>query len=131
MAKPTATRGVIEEVHSDPVDIETMRETVNRLLDPDAVPGVLPYSGAQLLTLTETVRGHVELLAPEVEEMARKLDATSVARFTALQSVWEARSRLEAVPSSRFGGELGYARRLTRALNALCDHWENLNGITA
>src|SRR5207253_1655496 len=99
----------------------------NRLLDPDAVPEALPPSEAELETLTATVRGHIEVLAPEVEAAARKLKPGSIAKFTLLECVWEARSRLEAKPSHRFGGPAGYARRLARALNALCDHYERLN----
>lgn len=101
-----------------------MRETVSRLLDPDAVPEALPPAAGELETLTATLRGHVELLAPEVEAAARTLKPGSIARYTVLGCVWEARSRLEAEPNPRFGGALGYARRLARALNALCDHYE-------
>lgn len=111
-----------------PLDIELMRETVNRLLDPDAVPEALPLSREDLETLTATVRGHIQLLAPEVEAAARKLKAGSIHRYTVLSSVWEAESRLEAEPSPRYGGPAYHARRLARALNALCDHYENLGG---
>jgi hypothetical protein len=104
-----------------------MRETVNRLLDPEAVPGALPPRDAELETLTATVRGHIELLAPEVETAAERLTGV-ITRHGVLACVWEARSRLEAKPTPRFGGPAGYARRLARALNALCDHYEALNG---
>ncbi|WP_030858216.1 DUF6415 family natural product biosynthesis protein [Streptomyces sp. NRRL S-37] len=110
-----------------PVDIATMRETVNRLLDPDAVPEALPPTGDELQALTALVRGHLALLVPEVEAAARTLEENSVHRYTVLGCVWEARSRLETQPSPRFGGAPGYARRLARALNALCDHYEALN----
>ena len=109
-------------------DIETMRATVGRLLDPDAVPEALPPAADELETLTLQLRGHVQLLAPEVEQAARKLKEGSIPRYTLLGCVWEARSRLEAQPSPRYGGALGYARRLARALNALCDHYEKLGG---
>ncbi|MGW4021609.1 DUF6415 family natural product biosynthesis protein [Streptomyces sp. NPDC005009] len=123
----TATR---PNTRTTPVDTATMRDTVNRLLDPDAVSEALPPTGDELQTLTETVRGHIELLAPEVEAAARKLKPGSIHRYTVLGCVWEARSRLEAQPSPRFGGAPGYARRLARALNALCDHYETLTGAT-
>jgi hypothetical protein len=113
---------------TQPVDVATMRETVNRLLDPDAVPEALPPVGAELETLTATVRGHLQLLTPEVEAAARTLKAGSTERSIVLGCVWEARSRLEAAPSSRTGGPVAYARRLARALNALCDHHESLCG---
>jgi hypothetical protein len=110
-----------------PPDITTMRETVNRLLDPDAVPEALPPAGAELETLTATVRGHLEVLAPEVEAAARRIKDSS-RRYAILECVWEARSRLEVQPNSRTGGLIGHARRLARVLNALCDHYEQLSG---
>lgn len=109
-----------------PVDLATMRDTVTRLLDPDAVPEALPPTGDELRMLTETVRGHIEELVPAVEAEARKLKPGSIHRYTVLGCVWEARSRLEAQPSPRFGGAPGYACRLARALTALCDHHETL-----
>lgn len=114
------------DTQTTPVDLVTMREVVNRLLDPDAVPEALPPTGDELQTLTTLVRGHLSLLVPEVEAAARKLKPGSVHRYTVLGCVWEARSRLETQPSPRFGGAPGYARRLARALNALCDHHETL-----
>jgi hypothetical protein len=120
---PTAS----ERRQTDPPDITTMRETVNRLLDPDAVPEALPPAGAELETLTATVRGHLEVLAPEVEAAARRIKAGSL-RYAILGCVWEARSRLEVQPNSRTGGPIGHARRLARVLNALCDHYEQLTG---
>ncbi|MFC8367084.1 DUF6415 family natural product biosynthesis protein [Streptomyces sp. NPDC057239] len=118
------------DTQTTPVDLVTMREVVNRLLDPDAVPEALPPTGGELQTLTETVRGHLTLLVPEVEAAARKLKSDSVHRSTVLGCVWEACSRLETQPSPRFGGAPGYARRLARTLNALCNHYETLNGTT-
>jgi hypothetical protein len=111
-----------------PVDVATMRETVDRLLHPDAMPEALPPTGAELETLTATARGHIHIIAPEVEALARRLKAGSTRRYSVLACVWEARSRAEAEPSSRTGGPAAHARRLARALNALCDHHENLGG---
>lgn len=109
-----------------PPDIDTMRATVNRLLDPDAAPDALPPALDELDTLTALLRSQLELLTPEVEERARRLGRDSIPRFCALACVGEARARLRAEPSPRYGGPPGYARRLARALNALCDHWERL-----
>ncbi|MEU2900641.1 DUF6415 family natural product biosynthesis protein [Streptomyces sp. NPDC001273] len=111
-----------------PVDIVTMRETVSRLLDTDAMPETLPPADDELADLIATVRGHIEVLAPEVEAAGRNLTPGSTRRYTTLGCVWEARSRLEGQPSPRFGGAPGYARRLARTLNALCDHYEALSG---
>ncbi|MEU0221135.1 DUF6415 family natural product biosynthesis protein [Streptomyces sp. NPDC006265] len=110
-------------------DIATMRETVNRLLDPDSTPEALPPAADEIDTLTLQIRGHIALLAPEVEQAAKELPQGSVRRFSVLGCVWEANSRLETQPSSRTGGPVGHARRLARVLNALCDHYERLSGI--
>jgi hypothetical protein len=101
-----------------------MRETVQILLDPDAV--ALPPTADELETLTQMVRGHLELLIPEVEQCVRRLKKDSIPRYCALACVSEARGKLRAEPNRRFGGEVGHARRLARTLNALCDHYENL-----
>ncbi|MFI2431376.1 DUF6415 family natural product biosynthesis protein [Streptomyces sp. NPDC018693] len=105
-----------------------MRETVAILLEPDASPGVLPPSGTELETLTATLRGHIEVLIPEVQKAAGKLKKTTVTRQEALSCAWEARSRLHADPNSGYGGTLGHARRLARSLNALCNYVERLGG---
>ncbi|MFI6661529.1 DUF6415 family natural product biosynthesis protein [Streptomyces sp. NPDC050523] len=120
----TAPEPALEEA---PVDLETMRASVRLLLDPDAAPEALPPTGAQLDALTATLRGHIQLLAPEVQQAARQLTAGSIARHSVLGCVWEANSRLEAEPCRRYGGRVGYARRLARALNALVDHHEQLS----
>jgi hypothetical protein len=122
-ARPPETA---EQAH-EPPDIATMRDTVNRVLDPDAVPNTLPPSLDELQTFAKTLHGHIAVLAPEVEEAARdRLKPGGVPKYTVLQCAWEARSRLEAEPSSRTGGPVAHVRRLARSLNALCDHYERL-----
>jgi len=108
-----------------PPDIETMRASARRLLVEDAIqPGA-----DELDTLTLTLRGHMELLAPEVEATARRLPEDNIPRYCALACVGEARSKLRAGPSPGDSGVVTYARKLSRSLNALCDHWENLSGV--
>lgn len=111
-----------------PLDIATMRTAIDRLLDPDAAPDVLPPTGDELETLTRQIRGHMELLAPEVEQAAEKLSKESIPRYCALACVGEARRRLADTPRPAPGGAAAYARRLARSLNALCDHFEHLGG---
>lgn len=117
-----------EQLSEPPPDIETMRDVIDRLLDPDAVPEALPLAPGELETLTTQLRGHLELLLPEVEETAKRLPRSSIPRYCALACVGEARERLRAEPTPRFGGVPGHARRLARTLNAVCDHWEALSG---
>ena len=111
-----------------PVDLATMRETVDMLLDAKGAPAGPALSAAELETLTATLRGHLEVLMPEVERLMVPLPKTSVDRYCILACLGEARERLRAEPSDRFGGRPGHARRLARALNALCDHHTQLCG---
>lgn len=110
-----------------PPDIETMRETVNRLLDPDAIEEALPPTLDEVATLTAAMRGQLQLLVPDVEQMVgpRPKD---VAQYCAMACIGEARGKLAGEPRPGFYGALAYARRLARALNALCDHYERLGG---
>ncbi|GAB2863647.1 hypothetical protein GCM10027074_33630 [Streptomyces deserti] len=108
-----------------PVDLSTMRATVRRLLGPDDGPDVLPSTAAELDTLTATLRGHIELLAPEIEQLAKKLPEESVPRYCALACAGEARGKLRAAPG--LSGGVVYARKLAHVLNALCDHYQHIH----
>ena len=119
--------GTVEQASDTaPLAIAMMRETVNRLLDPDAVPEALPPTADELETLALLLRGHLDLLMPEVEQQAARLPKDSIPRYCALACLGEARGRLRTAPSPVSGGDLAYARRLARTLNALCDHYEHL-----
>ncbi|MFF7310572.1 DUF6415 family natural product biosynthesis protein [Streptomyces sp. NPDC008137] len=110
----------------DPPDLATMRETAHRMLGPDSAPDVLPPSGEELETLTATLRGQIELLAPEVEQAATLLSESSPTRAAALACAEEAGGKLRAHELSfvPLAGSAMYARRLARVLAALCDHYE-------
>ena len=110
---------------TDLVDTVTMRETAGLLLGPEGERRALPPVPENLDVLTLALRGHLEVLIPEVERMARLLPKDSVPRYCASACVSEARGRLQAGPSPGYGGEAGHARRLARVLRALCDHYEN------
>jgi hypothetical protein len=108
-----------------PPDIETMRTSARRLLAGDAIqPGA-----DELDTLTLTLRGHMELLIPDVEAAAGKQPKDDIPRYCALACVGEARGKLRAGQGPGADGGVTYTRKLARSLNALCDHWENLNGV--
>ena len=109
-----------------PADIAAMRETAQILLAPDAEPGPLAPAAEELDTLTTMLREHLELLVPEVEQAAGRLDRESIPRYCALACVGEARGKLTATPAPGHSGAVAYARKLARVLNALCDHHENL-----
>jgi hypothetical protein len=109
-----------------PVNVKLMRETAALLLDPDGAPEILPPATQDLSVLTDMMRGHLALLVPEVEAAARALGKGSIPRYTALGCVWEARSRMEAEPSTRTGGSAAHARRMARVLVDLCNQYETL-----
>lgn len=108
------------ETDARPVDIAMMRETVDRLLLLDVE---LPEDG-ELDTLTSLLRGHIQLVIPEVQSAAAQRPKGDVSRYCALACAGESRGRLNTQPVS--GGDFAYARRLARSLAALCDHHDNL-----
>ncbi|MGW0770782.1 DUF6415 family natural product biosynthesis protein [Streptomyces sp. NPDC002676] len=103
-----------------PPDIGTMRATARRALAEASVD--------ELDTLALTLRGHVQLLIPEVEQLAARLPESDVPRYCALACVGEARGKLGARPGMGPDGAVAYARKLARTLGALCDHFEALTG---
>lgn len=109
-----------------PVDVVTMRATICRLLPPDESPAP---EGAELEALTLLLRGHLELLIPEVEAAASRMPSNDIPRYCALACLGEARQRLRESPSPVPGGAIAHARRLARALHAVCDHYEALTGV--
>ncbi|MEU0588261.1 DUF6415 family natural product biosynthesis protein [Streptomyces sp. NPDC006132] len=109
-----------------PPDIATMRKTAHQVLGPDNAPDALPPTGEELAALTATLRGHLELLLPEVEQAASLLSENSPTRRAALACVKEAGGKLRA-PELGFAplaGSVMYARRVARVLATLCDHYE-------
>ncbi|MEU0106561.1 DUF6415 family natural product biosynthesis protein [Streptomyces sp. NPDC006129] len=121
----TAPTTVVE----DPPNLVLMRDTAHRILGPDSGPDAVPPTGEELATLTTTLRGHLELLLPEVEQAAGPLPENSVTRYGAMYCVGEARGKLRG-PELSFAplaGSVMYARRLARVLVALCDHYETVS----
>ncbi|MEV0170404.1 DUF6415 family natural product biosynthesis protein [Streptomyces sp. NPDC050803] len=108
-----------------PVDVATMRASVAQVLPPD----VTPSDAATLDTLTGLLRGHMELIIPEVEQAAVRAPADGVPRYCALASLGEARRKLGAVRGTGAYDAVVYARKLARSLLALCDHYETLTGV--
>lgn len=104
-----------------PIDIETMRATTGRLLADDAEA----LLGDDLETLSGQLRGHIELIVPEVEQAALTLPRYWPPREQALVSVWVARRNLSAAPSS---GHSAHVRELARILRTLCDRHAAVGG---
>ncbi|MGI5518830.1 DUF6415 family natural product biosynthesis protein [Streptomyces sp. CA-106131] len=110
---------------TQPVDIETMRQSVGRLLGPDATS---PESD-ELAELTGLLRGHMQLIIPEIEQAAGKLPKDDVPRYCALACIGEARAKLRATAGDGPHRAIAHARKLARSLAALCDHYEALTGV--
>ncbi|MGW3663950.1 DUF6415 family natural product biosynthesis protein [Streptomyces sp. NPDC005141] len=120
----TAHQPSTEEAGGCLPDIATMRSSVRRFLAEDA----LPPSAHELETLTLRLRGHMQLLIPEVEQVIASLPKDDVPRYCALACIGEARRKLDITPQPGVSSGVGHARRLARSLNALCDHYENFTG---
>ncbi|MFE9127121.1 DUF6415 family natural product biosynthesis protein [Streptomyces sp. NPDC007148] len=103
-----------------------MRQTIGRLLPPGEQP---TPTRQEVEALTGLLRGHVELMIPEVEAAAMRQPQDDVPRYCALACAGTARQRLRSQPSPSPGGDTAHARRLARALTALVDHYQALTGV--
>ncbi|WP_210587143.1 DUF6415 family natural product biosynthesis protein [Streptomyces sp. GESEQ-35] len=126
MAQATAHSPTVEERDQAPPDLATMRGNALRLLGPDDGPEALPPAADEVDTLTLALRGHIELLVPEVERAAgsRFKDVQS---YCAMACVGEARRKMSVPPLAGLDAGVAHARRLARSLSALCDHYETLS----
>ncbi len=103
-----------------------MRVAVNRLLDPGAGAHGVPPAAGELEMLTLQLRGHLQLLAPEIQQTASRLPRQSPSRCCVLACLGEARMTLDTEPEPTSAAGAAHARQLARVLNALLDHHENL-----
>ncbi|WP_328766912.1 DUF6415 family natural product biosynthesis protein [Streptomyces sp. NBC_00286] len=116
-------RFTVEQVQvQPPPDIELMRAAARGVLAENAEPA----TSEELATLTLQLRGHINVLVPEVEQAASS--RVHVAHYCALACVGEARMKLDLKPGPGLSKGIAYARRLSRVVNALCDHYQNLGG---
>ncbi|WP_212912970.1 DUF6415 family natural product biosynthesis protein [Streptomyces sp. TS71-3] len=104
--------------HPDPLDIESMRATAGKLSAGDVPFPRFDDLDDWLLLL----RGHLTLLVPEVEGMARALPEEHASRVAALTAVANTRVRLAASPGPGLVSATRHARELAEYLDALCDH---------
>lgn len=108
-----------------PLDVATMRTSAQLLLGPDSAPTALPPT-SEVDTLTKTLRGHLELIVPEVEQAAGPRPK-NVQTYCALACVGEARRKLRVPPGTTLESRVAHARKLARVLQSLCDHYERLD----
>ncbi|MGV9451529.1 DUF6415 family natural product biosynthesis protein [Streptomyces sp. NPDC003635] len=102
-----------------------MRASIALILPPD----VTPTDAATLDTLTGLLRGHMELVIPEIEQLAVRLPEDDVPRYCALACTGEARRKLNAVRGAGTYDAMVHARKLARSLLALCDHYDTLTDV--
>lgn len=114
----TARTPAVEEC---PPDIVTMRASTHRAL----VEG--PSSG-ELDALTLALRGHIQLLIPEVQKVARLQPRDSVPRLVALLCCDEALRKLRIGDGANLPVRVAVAQKLARCVNALCNHYVRLGG---
>ena len=99
-----------------------MRVTIRRVLG----PGTQLPAGDDLDTLTRTLRGHIELIIPVVEQAARKLPQYYPLRDGGLVAVWSGRRKLSVTAHPPPDGAAAHAVELANALDSLCDRYESL-----
>ncbi|MBG0854499.1 hypothetical protein I2W78_22310 [Streptomyces spinoverrucosus] len=103
-------------------DLATMRAAVQRVL----ARGAAPLSDEALEALRLQLRGHIQLLGPEVERAARRLPSGDIRRECALTVAGEARMRLRLGPGDTLYVRYAVVQMLARSVSALCDHHEKL-----
>ncbi|MFF0191151.1 DUF6415 family natural product biosynthesis protein [Streptomyces sp. NPDC005244] len=114
-----------EATATNAVDVLVMRQTIALVLPAeDELP-----PGLDVGTLTETLRGHMELIVPEVETKALALHKEDIPRYCALACVSEANGKLRARAGQGAYAALVFARKLARSLATLCDHYETLTSM--
>ncbi|MFB7333739.1 DUF6415 family natural product biosynthesis protein [Streptomyces adustus] len=86
----------------------------------------LPLTDDELSALTDFLRTHTQLLITHVEQAAARRPAEDVPRNIALACTAKARDRLRIQSAPDRHSLLVHARRLARALVALCDHHKAL-----
>ncbi|MGW6485598.1 DUF6415 family natural product biosynthesis protein [Streptomyces sp. NPDC055056] len=114
-----------EATATNAVDVLVMRQTIALVLPTeDDLP-----AGLDVDTLTETLRGHIELIVSEVETNALALQKEDIPRYCALACVSQANNKLRARAGQAAYATLVLARKLARSLAALCDHYETLTSM--
>ncbi|MGX1546936.1 DUF6415 family natural product biosynthesis protein [Streptomyces adustus] len=119
------TRACSQGSHT-PVDVAAIRWNIGLLLPHHQA---LPLTDDELAALTAFLRTHTQLLITHVEQAAAKRPPEDVPRYIALACTRQAHDRLSAPPAPDRHSLLVHARRLARALAALCDHHDALTDV--
>ncbi|MFG2307680.1 DUF6415 family natural product biosynthesis protein [Streptomyces sp. NPDC048566] len=100
-----------------------MRTTARDVLAVSAPP-----DPAWLDNSLSLLRGHIDLMIPEIQALADEMPEEDIPRYCALACLGEARRKATIEARPEISSQLAHARRLARVLNALCDHHEGLGG---
>ncbi|MFD7879860.1 DUF6415 family natural product biosynthesis protein [Streptomyces sp. NPDC059766] len=106
-----------------PVNTAAIRWNIGLLLPHHQA---LPLTDDELAALTDFLRTQTQLLIAQVEQAAARRPTDDVPRYIALACTAKARNRLSAQAGPGRHDLLVHARRLARALAALCDHHDAL-----
>jgi hypothetical protein len=117
----TAQPPTAAEPGQAPPDIDTMRATARRAF-------ATGLSADDLDTLALALRGHVQLLIPEVQQAAERASKDNVQRHCALACVGDARGKLRLGDGCTPAVRVAVVQKLARCVNALCDHYTTLGG---
>ncbi|GGZ73927.1 DUF6415 family natural product biosynthesis protein [Streptomyces echinoruber] len=109
------------EPDTRPLDIDTMRATARRVF-------ATGLSADDLDTLVLALRGHMQLLIPEVQQAAERTPTDNAQRHCALACVGDARGKLRLGNGRTPEVRVAVAQKLARCVNALCDHYKTLGG---
>jgi hypothetical protein len=113
-----------DEADTRPLDLTTMREAAARLL----AEGAEPPGDEELETLRRQLRGHIGLLLPVVQRLARRLPELDTARRRALACVAMSCLELRVGRGDHRLLRISVATRLARSVQTLCGHVELLDG---
>lgn len=114
-------------MNTEAPDIPTMRESVAIALT--GIRNASAVSGDQLDTLVLTLRGHIEILLPEVEALAGRHPKDDIPARVAIACAGEARMKLRLGIGQSTALKVSLVWKLARSVRALCDHFENLGGV--
>ena len=106
-----------------PVDISAMRDMARRVLALGEATPLLE----DLERLTEILRGHVQLLVPEIRALIRTQSSGDLHAGIAQVGVDEAWRRLHTTRGFGPGAAYRHAKKVALSVCSLCDHYEHLN----
>ena len=103
-----------------PLDVLTMQETARRVLLERLDVGELKVAAI-------TMRGHIELLVADLQELIRNSHPEDREAAIARIGVGEAQRRLTTPPGPGVDAHRRHARKLAMSVVSLCGHYDTLS----